>query len=234
MKLAILETGRPPGNLAGEFGDYPSMFAEMLGPAFEVESFDVQAGELPHSANGHAAYLITGSPAGVYDPLPWIEPLQEFIRSAKGSTMVGICFGHQVMAEALGGHVEKSDKGWGAGLHRYEIVRREPWMDGEMTIAAPASHQDQVMVQPPNADVVMESAFTPYAGLAWNDRPAISFQFHPEFSRAFAAALIESKRERYPDLAASAIQSHAEPDDCARVGRWIGRFLDSGGAASVP
>ena len=224
MKLAILETGRPPGNLAGEFGDYPSMFAEMLGPAFEVESFDVQAGELPHSANGHAAYLITGSPAGVYDPLPWIEPLQEFIRSAKGSTMVGICFGHQVMAEALGGHVEKSDKGWGAGLHRYEIVRREPWMDGEMTIAAPASHQDQVMVQPPNADVVMESAFTPYAGLAWNDRPAISFQFHPEFSPAYAKALIEQRYDIVPDPDA-AIASLDAPNDNARVAGWIRRFL---------
>jgi GMP synthase-like glutamine amidotransferase len=79
--------------------------------------------------------------------------------------------------------------------------------------------------------VIASSAFTPHAGLDYGD--AISFQFHPEFSRAFAAALIEAKRERYPDLAASAIQSHSQPDDCARVGRWIGRFLDSGDAAQV-
>ena len=68
MKLAILETGRPPGDLADRFGDYPSMFGEMLGPEFEVESFDVPAGQLPNDAAEHAAYLITGSPAGVYDP----------------------------------------------------------------------------------------------------------------------------------------------------------------------
>ncbi|HEX4761971.1 MAG TPA: hypothetical protein VFU87_04185, partial [Sphingomicrobium sp.] len=93
MKLAILETGRPPGDLAQRFGDYPSMMVRMLGPGFETETFDVADGQLPSDPSAHDAYLITGSPAGVYDPLPWIEPLGEFIRSAKDSKMVGICFG---------------------------------------------------------------------------------------------------------------------------------------------
>ena len=224
MKVAILETGRPPGNLAEEFGDYPAMFARLLGPGFEIESFDVQAGRLPDNPAAHAAYLITGSPAGVYDPLPWIEPLQDFIRSARDSKMVGICFGHQVMAEALDGHVEKSDKGWGAGLHRYQIIRREPWMDGAVEIAAPASHQDQVVLQPPNTEIVAESPFTPYAALAWTDRPAISFQFHPEFSPAFAKALIEQRYDVVPNPDA-AIASLDAANDNARVGGWIRRFL---------
>ena len=106
----------------------------------------------------------------------------DFIRAAKASKMVGVCFGHQIMAEALGGHVVKSDKGWGAGLHHYRIVHAEPWMDDARTVAVPASHQDQVVVQPPNTEIVAASDFTPYAALAWTDRPAISFQFHPEFS----------------------------------------------------
>src|SRR5690242_10599047 len=104
MKIAILETGRPPGVLAEQFGDYPAMFTQLLGPEFDVEVFDVQAGRLP-DAKAHDAVLITGSPAGVYEPLPWIAPLTDFIRSAKATKMVGICFGHQIMAEALGGHV---------------------------------------------------------------------------------------------------------------------------------
>jgi GMP synthase-like glutamine amidotransferase len=224
MKLAILETGRPPGDLADRFGDYPSMFGEMLGPEFEVESFDVPAGQLPNDAAEHAAYLITGSPAGVYDPLPWIEPLQDLIRAAKDSKMVGICFGHQIMAEALGGRVEKSDKGWGAGLHHYSVAHREPWMDGETRIAEPASHQDQVVVQPPNTQVTIQSEFTPFAGLAWRDRPAISFQFHPEFSPAFAKALIEKRYDIVPDPDA-AIASLDLPNDSARVAAWIRRFL---------
>jgi len=227
MKLAILETGCPPGDLADRFGDYPAMFSRLLGPDFTVESFPVQAGRFPKPAT-HKAYLITGSPAGVYDPLPWIAPLQEFIRSAGKAKMVGICFGHQVMAQALGGHVVKSDKGWGTGLHRYEIVRREPWMDGEQSIAAPASHQDQVVVQPPNTQVVVASDFTPYAGLAWTDRPAISFQFHPEFTPEFAKALIEQRFNRVPNPE-EAIASLDAPNDTARVADWIRRFLTSNG-----
>ena len=224
MKLAILETGRPPGNLAEEFGSYPQMFADLLGPGFDVESFDVQSGQLPEPA-AHHAYLITGSPAGVYDPLPWIEPLQAFIRSAGEAKMVGICFGHQVMAQALGGQVEKSNKGWGAGLHCYDIVRAEPWMNGESWIAIPASHQDQVVVQPPNTEVVAASDFAPFAALAWTDRPAISFQFHPEFSPAFAKALIEKRYDVVPNPDA-AIASLDAPNDNARVAQWIRNFLN--------
>jgi len=223
MKLAILETGRPPGDLADEFGNYPAMFAALLGSEFEVESFDVEKGEMPR-AGAHQAVLITGSPAGVYDPLPWIEPLGHFIRSAGTSRMVGICFGHQIMAEALGGHVEKSDKGWGAGLHRYTVLRSEPWIDTRGTIAIPASHQDQVVVQPPGTEVVAASDFTPLAGLAWTDRPAISFQFHPEFSPAFARALIEKRHDVVPDPEA-AIASLDAPNDNERVAGWIRRFL---------
>lgn len=226
MKVAILETGRPPGSLAEEFGDYPAMFSKLLGAGFEIERFDVEAGRLPDDPLAHEAYLITGSPAGVYEPFPWIGMLQQFIRSARNRKMVGICFGHQVMAEALGGHVEKSERGWGAGLHRYEIVRQEPWMDGNGRIAAPASHQDQVVVQPPATEIVARSSFTPYAGLAWTDRPAISFQFHPEFSPAFAKALIEKRYDIVPDPD-FAIASLDGPNDNERVGGWIRRFLEA-------
>ena len=226
MKLAILETGRPPGKLAAEHGDYPTMFGRMLGPGFAIESFDVQAGDLPADADDFPAYLITGSPAGVYELLPWIDPLCSFVREAKNSRMIGVCFGHQLMAEALGGRVEKSEKGWGAGLHHYDVIRRAPWMDDAQEIAVPASHQDQVVVQPPNTEVVAKSAFTPYAALNWTDRQAISFQFHPEFSTAFAQALIEKRYDVVPNPDA-AIASLDAPNDNARVAGWIRRFLQA-------
>ena len=226
MKIAILETGRPPGTLEEEFGDYPAMFARMLGPKFETERYDVGAGELPDDPCAHRAYLITGSPAGVYEPLAWIAPLSKFIRAASEARMVGICFGHQIMAEALDGRVEKSEKGWGAGLHRYSIVEREPWMDDAGEIAVPASHQDQVVVQPPGTRIVAQSSFTPFAALAWTGRPAISFQFHPEFEPAFAKALIEKRYDLVPEPDAS-IASLNAPNDNARVAAWIRRFLSS-------
>jgi GMP synthase-like glutamine amidotransferase len=225
MKLAILETGRPPGDLESKFGDYSEMFGQMLGDGFELATYDAQNGHLPADPADHHAYMITGSPAGVYDPYPWIAPLSDFIRSAGGAKMIGICFGHQVMAEALGGHVEKSHKGWGIGLHRYALVHAEPWLDRDPdTVAIPASHQDQVVVQPPNSRVVAQSDFTPFAALAWTDRPAISFQFHPEFTVEYAKALIDARRDRMPHADAR-IASLDAPNDTPRGAGWIRRFL---------
>lgn len=224
MKIAVLETGHPPGNLSDRFGRYPAMFERLLGDGFEIESYDVAAGELPPFRNGHDAVLITGSPAGVYDPLPWIAPLEQFIRAASDRKMVGICFGHQIMARGLGGKVVKSEKGWGAGLQRYRIVQVEPWMDPIDDITVPASHQDQVVTQPPSTEVVVTSDFTPFAALSWTDRQAISFQFHPEFHPDYARALIERRRAVLPDPD-GAIASLDAPNDSARVAGWIRRFL---------
>ncbi len=225
MSLAILETGTPPPALIPQFGRYPEMFGRLLGE--DLPSYDVAAGELPGEIGRYEAYLITGSPAGVYEPLPWIEDLLMFLRLAKGrAKLIGICFGHQAMAQAFGGHVEKSEKGWGVGLHTYPIVRHEPWMDGATSIAVPASHQDQVVQQPPNSEVIASSLFTPYAGLSWRDQKAISFQFHPEFAPDYAKALIEQRYDRTPDPEA-AIASLDAPNDNLRVGAWIRRFLET-------
>ena len=225
MKIAVLETGVPPDPLMDQFGSYPDMFADLLGPDYELEKFDVPAGELPDPA-AHEAILVTGSPAGVYDPFPWIAPLMEFIRSAKHSKMIGVCFGHHVMAQALGGEVIKSPKGWAAGLNRYAVVGPQPWTNGERKIAIPASHQDQVVAQPPSTSVVAASDFTPFAALAWSDRPAISFQFHPEFSPAYAKALIEKRHDKVnsPDAAIASLEA---PNDNQHVAAWMRRFLEA-------
>jgi GMP synthase-like glutamine amidotransferase len=223
MSLAILEAGTPPAALIAEHGRYPAMFERLLG--MEATRYDVAAGELPPDVGRHGAYLITGSSAGVYEGLPWIAKLMTFLRAAKGrAKLVGICFGHQIMAEAFGGRVEKSGKGWGVGLHGYPIVRHEAWMDDVPLVSAPASHQDQVVQPPPNAELIASSVFTPYAGFSWRDQQAISFQFHPEMSPAFARALYESRRDRLSD-ADGAIASLDAPNDNARVGKWIGSFL---------
>ena len=224
MDLAILETGRPPGALQDRFEAYPAMFEHLLG--LKATSYHVEGGELPARPEDHGAYLITGSAAGVYDPLPWIAPLADFLRSAKGKAkLVGICFGHQVMAEAFGGRVEKSIRGWGVGLQRYEIVVRAPWMDDVASIDIPVSHQDQIVVQPPHTHILASSEFSPFGMLAYEDQPAISMQFHPEFERDYTRALIESRRDRLPD-ADAALASLDAPDDRQRVAGWIRTFLE--------
>jgi GMP synthase-like glutamine amidotransferase len=225
MNIGILETGRPPGDLEPRFGRYDTMFARLLGPGFTTRNYPVLDGGLPARPEDHDAYIVTGSPAGVYEDHPWIPPLKAFLQQAKGKAkLVGICFGHQIMAEAFGGRVEKSEKGWGVGLHRYQLQDGAEWMDPVESFAIPVSHQDQIVRQPPNSRVVASSPFTAYGVLAYQDQAAISFQCHPEFDPAFARALIETRRDRLPDPEA-ALASLDAPDDREKVGAWLRRFL---------
>jgi GMP synthase-like glutamine amidotransferase len=145
-KIGLLETGNPPGDLAETYGSYSAMFEALLGPdGHSYRVYDVEKGELPADPAENDAYLITGSAAGVYDPLPWIEPLKAFLREAKGEHADGRGVlrppdhGRGVRRQG-----EKSDKGWGVGLQAYEVVSREPWMDAAEHVAVPGSHQDQV------------------------------------------------------------------------------------------
>jgi GMP synthase-like glutamine amidotransferase len=232
LRLGILRTGRPPKPAIARFGTYPDMFMRLLGEeAYEWRTYAVDEGELPSSPEACDAYLVTGSSCGVYDPLPWIGEAQAFLRAAKGrAALVGVCFGHQLMAQAFGGKVVKSPKGWGVGEQVYEVMQAEPWMDGApLRIRLPASHQDQVVEPPQGAEVFAASEFTPYAGLAWRDQPAISMQPHPEFDPAYAVSLIEHRRgDRYTDEQANAaIASYSGVDDRERVAGWIRTFLST-------
>jgi GMP synthase-like glutamine amidotransferase len=234
MDLGILETGMPPADLKDRFGSYGDMFRQLLGPDYRYTCYDVRAGQFPDVIDRHDAYLITGSASGVYDGDPWIGELKQFIRKLSGRVpLVGICFGHQIMAEAFGGHVMKSPKGWGAGLHRYDIERRADWMsaDGESSLSIPVSHQDQIIDLPPDAVVLAASDFTPYAVLEYPQRRAISFQGHPEFSPAYATALIDLRRgTRYQqDFADAAVASLQKPNDAQRVAGWVRNFLNESG-----
>jgi GMP synthase-like glutamine amidotransferase len=233
MKIGILETGRPSAALEGRFGRYDGMLIRLLGEHYQTQTYAAMAGDYPERPEDQDAYLITGSAAGVYDRLPWIPGLKVFLQQAKGKAkLVGICFGHQIMAEAFGGRVEKSDKGWGVGLHRYEVRHAAPWMDPVDGFSIPVSHQDQIVRQPPQSRVVAASPFTKFGALAYDDQPAISFQCHPEFEPEFARALIEERRARVPDPDA-AIASLREPNDGPLVGSWIRRFLNGSSAADA-
>lgn len=235
MRLGILVAGRLDKPLRDGFGAYPAMFHACLGqadPALSFASWHIVDGAFPENPKVCDAWLVTGSRHGVYDPLPWIAPACEFLREAYGADVpvIGVCFGHQILAQALGGKVEKSARGWGLGLSRYEMTEcvpeRAPWMAGAgATLDLLSIHQDQVVVCPPGATVLARSEFCPYAVLSYGDR-AFSVQPHPEFTPTFLAALLESCRGRIPDPNIdAAIESLDGPNnDSACFAAWMASF----------
>ncbi|WP_065756865.1 type 1 glutamine amidotransferase [Bradyrhizobium paxllaeri] len=231
-RVTIIETGLVSPKNRELHGSYPQMFEQMIGAADATVTFDtvgITAGEPLPDVEGLEAILITGSPVGVYDPFDWIAPLEDFVRTAhdRQVPMVGVCFGHQLIAQALGGTVRKSDKGWGLGRHVYDVVPANGLIDGTR-IALAASHQDQVITLPAGARTILSSDFTPHAGLLYAGGGTLSVQPHPEFSVGYALACCEMAHAKghAPDsLVAAAKASLAEPLENARLGSAITRFL---------
>ncbi len=235
MRITILETGRAPGRLSTDFPRYPEMFVSLLSNADESLAFEavalVDGATLPDAAACEAV-VITGSPTGVYDATPWMNPLRDFVRGAFAAKtpMVGVCFGHQLIADALGGDVRKSEKGWGVGRHTYGILARRPWMsDAGESVSLSVSHQDQVVIPPKGAVTLAGSAHTEHAMLAYAEAPVMSLQGHPEFGDSFVTALYSARRGKTLTDAEvdAAIESLAQREDNALVGEWMVRFLRS-------
>lgn len=232
MHLGILKTGGPPGDLALVAGSYPAMLRSALGEGYTYREFDIERGEFPDLKSRVEAYVITGSASGVHHGDPWTAQLREWLRALSPSTpLVGICFGHQIMAQAYGGVVEKSARGWTGGLQEYRVCAREAWMDEHERFVLPVAHEDQIVRLPAGAKVLASNELCPFALVSYENRRAVSFQGHPEFAPEYTALLIERYRlmgriESEPArLAAVSLQ---RPHDCARAVAWIRRFLEVG------
>ena len=241
MLIGILETGRVSETLIPRYGEYVPMFEAWLRPAdpgFSYRAYATVDGEIPDSPVECDAWLVTGSKHGVYDDLPWIAPLKAFLRAARtaGQPIVGVCFGHQILAEALGGSAVKSAKGWGAGVHDYEVLRRPNWMaDAPSSFAIHAMHQDQVTAIPEDATVLAASPFCEFAMLAYGDPEApdaISIQPHPEFDEDYARALVEMRTGvAIPeDRSAAALATFGRAVHQHDFARWCAGFLRNAAA----
>lgn len=224
MKLTIIQTGDVPEALRPRFGAYPPMFQRMFDEAgidFSYEAIPVHAGATFPDPTRLEAILITGSPAGVYDNhLTWMAPLRAFIRKAYAADrpMVGICFGHQIIAQAMGGKVEKYAGGWTVGPTEYDF--------GDRTYTLNAWHQDQVVQKPETAKVLASTAMCENAALLYDDR-MFTVQPHPEFRKEFMEGLIKVRGPGLvPDaLLADATQRLDTPLDSPSMADRIAEFF---------
>ena len=234
MHIGILKTGDLPADIAAEHGGYGDLFVRLLEnaePSFSTEVIDVEAGEMPASPGAADGWLITGSKHGVYEEHPWIDPLKMFLRDCLAAEVpvVGVCFGHQILADAMGGRTVKSEKGWGLGVSSYAPAHSIPWAP---ELQAPwqgfAIHQDQVIEQPPGTTLLMTSDFCPIAALAYGpkDAPlALTVQPHPEYHRALFERLAEVRLKKVvpESVMARALDSLATPVD---PGPWVRTIVD--------
>lgn len=223
MLIGILQTGLAPEALAPEMGDYPDMFARLLeGHGFTFRTYRVVDGAFPNGVSECEGWLITGSRHGVYEDHPWIPPLEQFIRDcfAAHVPVVGICFGHQIVAQAMGGKVERYADGWAVGATDYDFAGEKLTLN--------AWHRDQVTEVPPGARVIASNEFCANAALLYDDR-ALTVQAHPEFRSAFVDGLMKTRgKGLVPDeVMAAAATRLADPlQDKTMAGRIAAFFKE--------
>lgn len=234
MRICILQCDHVVDELSGQYGDYPEMFRNCLGKRhgeLEFLTYDLTAGDWPVDLDACDGFLVTGSRYSVYDQEPWIEQACELLRrlNREGRPTVGICFGHQLIAQALGGRVTKAaDKGWGIGVHSWRIVNRPDWMQPASTrFSLLVSHQDQVLDLPPDSQLLATSDFCPNAAFQVGEH-LLGIQGHPEFLPGYSQALMDRRIQQIgPDKVAEASATLNQPVDDQLVAEWIVSFIKS-------
>ena len=239
-RIGILVCDEVSAPLREIHGQYAEMFTRLLagtGLRFELVGYRVYADEFPLTVDACDAYLVSGSRHSVYEDLPWIARLSDFLCAlhAARRRAVGICFGHQLIGQAMGGRTEQARAGWGLGRHVAQVLEPRSWMQpAAASYALYAVHQDQVTVLPPGARRVASSAHCENAMFDL-DGLFLGVQAHPEFGHDYARAVTENKRGLVPDAVIdSALSSFAEPVDAALIARWIVAFLVADDGPALP
>lgn len=235
MIIGLLQCDHVAEDLQGVYGNYDHMFRQFFGsiaPHWQFKIYKVIEGHFPATAEECDAYIATGSKASVYDDEEWILQTKRFIQElyAKSIKYVGICFGHQLLAESLGGKVEKSfEFGWNVGVHTFEILQQQPWMiPYQQYVSLLMMCQDQVVSLPDNSTVIGRLATCP-VGMFQVGNTALGIQAHPEFPASYDAELIQRRIDRIGiEKAEKALESIQHiPLNSYLVGEWVVQFIES-------
>ncbi len=239
-RVGVLECDHVEDRHRAIAGGTVDMLAALLGPhapGIDLVPYDVVGGELPTDPTECDGWICPGSRHSVYDDFAWIEGVSAFVRDVRdaGVPFVGICFGHQLLAHALGGRVAKADTGWGAGRQVLVVERAESWMDPPAgKLALHYMHQDQVEVLPQGGTVLGRADHCPVALMRVGET-MVGIQPHPEFPAAYVDALLAERVARIGDDEVAAARAElSQPTDEATVGRWFSRLLLDGATQPPP
>lgn len=232
MKINILLGDTFEDRLPADIPDYVFLFRKLFGMVDDTacyEVFDVQRGIYPASLNGNELYLIPGSRASAYDDTPWIKSLVEFIRKmyAENVKIAGVCFGHQIIAHALGGKVERAKQGLGAGVRTSRVIDPEALhFFPEKQMSFLYNHHDQVVELPPRATCFAQSDFCAIEGFYIDDK-VLTFQGHPEYTHEYSRYLLLNHAAGEPEaLKAAALTSLVRKTDSLAAAQWIKSFAN--------
>lgn len=227
-RLGLLLVGHVAATSTHIAGDYPELFARLLGPDVELVRYDLDHDRFPDSVRECDGWILSPSRCSVYDAHPWIASAEDLLREllATETPYVGICFGHQLAAQALGAPVQRAVDGWQVGVHDYEVVASRPWMrPPQASLALIASHEDQVMTVPDGSDLLVRAPGCPIAGLTIGER-AWTLQPHPEFVPELADDLLGRRVELIgASEVATARATLTRPLDRQLVAGWIRSFF---------
>jgi len=236
MHIGILQADSVLPQFQPSCGDYPDMFVTLLadegGRQPRFSTFVARDMAYP-PADTCDAYVITCSRHSVYDDEPWIAPLADFVGAALDAQrkVIGICFGHQLIAHFFGGRTEPAEVGWGVGVHRAKLLSTESWMEpARSSVGLLSSHKDQVVELPTGARSIAQSSFCPNGGYVIGDQ-VLTFQSHPEFTKLYAEALMRHREALIgPQAFAEGIASLQDETHEALVARWILNFIEAPGS----
>jgi GMP synthase-like glutamine amidotransferase len=231
MKLGILNADAVKPEFAAKFGEYPDMFAELfrqVDPEIDLTTYEVVRGEYPADIDEVDAYVITGSKLSVYDDVPWIIDLKDFVKQLHASKKktIGICFGHQLVAESLDGKTGPAESGWCVGIHNTTFTdAAESYGLATSEFKIPSNHKDQVLQLPTGGKLLASTESCPISAMGVDDH-ILTFQGHPEFSKGYARALLDMRREIFgEDQYHEAINSLENETDSSEVASWILDFI---------
>lgn len=209
MKIGVFLCGEVAPELLPEHGPYSAMFESMFADfskQIHLKFYDALLLQIPKDVDECDGYIISGSKFSVYDSEEWISALGDFVVKLfnENKKTLGICFGHQLIAHALGGEVIKSPKGWGVGVSIHQVVNKPLWFHGSDSnsdqLSLLVSHQDQVVSLPKDAQVIALSEFCPYSIIAIEPY-FLGIQGHPEFSKSFSQGLMQHRRDDIGEIA---------------------------------